>query len=512
MDKVLVVQMARLGDCIQTTPLLKKLKTLYPGCEVHLVTDKSLRDLVRGFPELDQHHSIDLQSVSEAMEGSDDLSQVFTVLHDQVKALRGEQFDAAYNLNYSFLSAAISEIPTARHVYGYRLSKDRNHLMRSPWFAFFNAMVRHIPLAPFNVADFFRNLASPHVDPDGKLSYRISKSALEKAGSLYKELSGLKKIVAVQLATRSCTRMWPVPRFSETVFRLLDSPDVGVVLTGVEQEEGLGREFEKYTEQWPAHKKNRICNLIGKTSIEVLAGLLSRCCILLTGDTGVMHLAAAVGTKIVALFFGPAIAGFTGPYGEGHVVIQATAPCSPCSQDHSSTCACNMSCRNHITPQLVVDVINHVLYKRPLTERDFKNVSILKSRLDKLGITYEPINNHKSDTASRFYRIMGSTLLQPSDAFSFEYCDFLYSNSLLTQIETLLYVFRKRPSDIFFYRHNDEYSLWHPWIDFYFLAKRYGMPNEHPTPNEAFIAGMSSIARSMKKHRVWKNTEPYHVH
>ena len=57
------------------------------------------------------------------------------------------------------------------------------------------------------------------------------------------------------------------------------------------------------------------------------------------GDTGTLHLAAALGTRVVGLYMGTASCHETGPYGDGHYVLQAYAPCSPCNEGMSSTAA-----------------------------------------------------------------------------------------------------------------------------------------------------------------------------
>ena len=67
----------------------------------------------------------------------------------------------------------------------------------------------------------------------------------------------------------------------------------------------------------------------GKTSLKTLSALLERVDLLVTNDSGPMHIAAALGTPVVALF-GPTNPGLTGPYGDGHIVIRKEMECSPC--------------------------------------------------------------------------------------------------------------------------------------------------------------------------------------
>jgi 3-deoxy-D-manno-octulosonic-acid transferase/heptosyltransferase-1 len=77
----------------------------------------------------------------------------------------------------------------------------------------------------------------------------------------------------------------------------------------------------------------------GETSLRELAALYKEASVLLTTDSGPMHLAAAVGTPVVALF-GPTSPARTGPYGEGHIVIRKDMDCSPCFRKACDTLEC----------------------------------------------------------------------------------------------------------------------------------------------------------------------------
>jgi ADP-heptose:LPS heptosyltransferase len=72
-----------------------------------------------------------------------------------------------------------------------------------------------------------------------------------------------------------------------------------------------------------------VLNLAGRTTLPELAALLQKACLAVTTDTGPMHLAAALGTPVAALF-GPTAPWRTGPFGAGHEVVRLALPCSPC--------------------------------------------------------------------------------------------------------------------------------------------------------------------------------------
>jgi ADP-heptose:LPS heptosyltransferase len=132
---------------------------------------------------------------------------------------------------------------------------------------------------------------------------------------LFKEFIG-QRIVAIHPFTSDPVKQWPIERFSELAQRIVQEMKLKVVLVGRTEDRG----------QSPAGTvPSEIINLINKTSLLELAALLKRCSLLISGDSGPMHLAAAVGTPVVALFRND-LPGKTakrwGPWGSGHAVIE----------------------------------------------------------------------------------------------------------------------------------------------------------------------------------------------
>jgi 3-deoxy-D-manno-octulosonic-acid transferase/heptosyltransferase-1 len=100
-------------------------------------------------------------------------------------------------------------------------------------------------------------------------------------------------------------------------------------------------------------------NIAGETNLKELAYLYSKCDLLITTDSGPMHIAAAMGCPTVALF-GPTAPWRTGPYGKGHIVIRDDTECSPCFK---KTCD-HMTCMKNITVEKVLEAVEEALNKR----------------------------------------------------------------------------------------------------------------------------------------------------
>jgi heptosyltransferase-2 len=125
-------------------------------------------------------------------------------------------------------------------------------------------------------------------------------------------------------ATYGEAKCWPPDRFAALGRRLIKDHGASILIFG------SSRPQEKVLNASIAGGIGEGClNLSGETSLLQLAALLRRCRLLITNDTGTMHVAAAVGTKVAAIF-GPTDPRTTSPLGEGHVVIHREIACSPC--------------------------------------------------------------------------------------------------------------------------------------------------------------------------------------
>ena len=151
-------------------------------------------------------------------------------------------------------------------------------------------------------------------------------------------------------ATYGSAKCWLPERFREVAERLLKDLDVYLVFFGDLATSSLVKEI---CQGLPS----RVVNLAGVTSLRQLTSLISLCDVLLTNDSGPMHIADALGTPIVALF-GSTSEVVTGPYRSSGVVIHKHVDCSPCYQ---RTCPIDFRCMKRIEADEVYGAIQKVL-------------------------------------------------------------------------------------------------------------------------------------------------------
>jgi lipopolysaccharide heptosyltransferase II len=146
------------------------------------------------------------------------------------------------------------------------------------------------------------------------------------------------------------TKRWLPENFAAVVHQVTTSCDCEWVIFGTEKEERIAEEILRDFDG--QHR-----NLIGRTSLAQLIAELRACDLLLTNDTGTMHLAACVGTPTISIF-GSTEPALTGPLGDGHRILRHHVPCSPC---FLRNCPLDLRCMKSITVDEVARTIFEML-------------------------------------------------------------------------------------------------------------------------------------------------------
>jgi hypothetical protein len=142
--------------------------------------------------------------------------------------------------------------------------------------------------------------------------------------------SGGLPLVFFHLGAKASLRRWPPEEHAGLAAALFRAAPFAAVTLGSRQERALALKFAGlYRQEAP---EAPVIDLSGRTSLADLWGALPRASLLVSSDTGVMHLAASLGIPQLAVFSGPAYAHETGPYGRRSLALQGLAPCGPCTE------------------------------------------------------------------------------------------------------------------------------------------------------------------------------------
>jgi len=158
------------------------------------------------------------------------------------------------------------------------------------------------------------------------------------------------RIVLINPWARWESKRWPLEKFALLADVLNCEADTRVVVTGAKSDlPGLVK--------MDSIVRTRIASMVGMLSLSELTYLMKRAFILITNDSGPMHIAAAVGTPVVAIF-GPTDPRLCGPYGHGHAVVKKELPCSFC---YEVVCPTNHQCMYSISVDEVMDSVRKKL-------------------------------------------------------------------------------------------------------------------------------------------------------
>lgn len=291
-----------LGDAVLALPVLANLRRSFPSARISLLVRPWLGPLFRSLPCIDE--LVELPGRGELVWAA--------------TALRQRDFELALLLPNSFRTALISRLAGIPHRVGYA-ADWRNSLL--------TVGVRPVSGRPLHQADSYLDLLralkwdawlrpTEFLRPpgsDAEAEKLLSKSGLPPHAPVIGITPG---------ATYGTAKRWPVERFAEAADRLANRFGTVALLFGSSGEASL-------TGAIRSRMRGAVIDFGGRTTLPELAGLLGRCALLLTNDTGSMHLASALGVPCVAVF-GPTDPRRTGPLGSRHQVLHDPPTCSPC--------------------------------------------------------------------------------------------------------------------------------------------------------------------------------------
>jgi len=325
------------GDTILTYPTVQKLKSLFPHSHLAILVSSHLVDLWETFPYVDE--IIHFQKKGGFGSFRDDL-----ILSSSLKK---KGFDLAIILPRSIRSAFqvyLARIPIR---IGYQ-DEGRSLFLT-------HGIPRTEEIIHAHRVHYYQKLTDSLGQTERSPSPRIflregdRKWAEETLRDL-DLLDGRPLIGMNPGATYGLAKCWYPERFGELGKRLFNKWKATVLFFGKEEERPIVKEILQ-------HLKEGGIDLTGKTHLLQLAALLERCQLLVTNDTGTMHVATAVSTPVVALF-GSTDPSTTGPWGDGHVVIRKDVPCSPCLK---RICPTDHRCMELITVDEVEEVVDNKL-------------------------------------------------------------------------------------------------------------------------------------------------------
>ena len=347
---VLIVQTAFLGDVVLTLPLIDALYQHFPGAHIDVLTVPANALVLQNQPWLDTVIAYDKRGTQRGLRG-------FCTVVSQVRARRYDLVLAPHRSLRTALLVACSGSP--------RRLGFSHWLTRWAYTATVPRPVKGHEIE--RTLHLLTALGLPVLPSAARLKLCVSPAARRRAASYFIRAGVGSEDVVVGLVPGSQwgTKRWPAERFAALIDHLAGMPGLRCALFGGPQDRPIA-------EAILASCTAPVLDLIGQTPLQELAAYLERCAVVVSNDTGPMHIAAAVGRPIVALF-GPTTPdmGFA-PYGVPWEEASVALACRPCHAHGPQRCPLShWRCMMELSVAQVAASVQRLLCQRPIAGEEW---------------------------------------------------------------------------------------------------------------------------------------------
>jgi heptosyltransferase-1 len=344
---ILIVKLSAIGDVIHTMPALVALRRQYPQAHISWLVEEAGAELLRG------HAALDRVVLWKRRQVSRDLKTIRWIRASReccsvLRQVRDRDYDLVIDFQALMKSGVWVFLAKGRRKVGFGRGMEHSE---GSWL-FLN---ERLPPVSMEVHALERGLILLEQlgVPRGEVQYRFPHDAQaeDKVNAFLSEggIVNQTPFVVIHPMARWRTKLWFNDRFA-TLADALAGHGVRVVFSGSKADELVLDEIAGRT-------KTSCLRFDGQGGLRHLAALCRRARVVVSTDTGPMHLAAAVGTPVVALF-GPTAPNRTGPHGERHTIVRAPVPCSPCFKRRcASTVVEEFGCMKRVEVDQVLDAV-----------------------------------------------------------------------------------------------------------------------------------------------------------
>lgn len=340
-QNILICRLSSIGDIVLTFPLIRVLRHRFPKAELHYVVKQEYADLLRSHPGLDRVWSFDARTG-------------WAGLRRLKREIRSVSYDLFVDIHRNLRSIYLHSGLSATTVVSYNKRVFRRWLLIHTGL---NTYRRVIPVHQ----RYLEALSSFQIpDDDNGLEFFVD-PAEQRTIDDYLLETGFDPKGDIQIAMAPgagfATKRWPVTSFIQTARRLIDEKGARIWIFGDHSDQPFAAEMV-------AELGNACIDLTGQLTLMQTACALRRMRLLVTNDTGLMHMACALDVDVVALF-GPTTRelGFFPVHPHARVVEHLDLSCRPCTHVGSDKCPKgHFRCMRESSVERVVHTIDQVLH------------------------------------------------------------------------------------------------------------------------------------------------------
>ena len=415
MKNIIILNLTRMGDLIQSTSLFKKIKLVYPESRVTLLISSDFAGIAPFLPYIDEIKPIDLTGLSELLKSNnfEFTTEILKAVNAMFDGILSVKYDLAVNLSHDEFSVYFLYILNSLKNIGIYITREGTIVSNDKMIAYMFSAVKNRKVSVLNLVDIYERCLNSedkiHVNKIFLDTENINNSG---ACDVLKEngIAAGDILISFAIGASTSLKKWRYDYFAELAKMLLaGNPKIKIILLGAKYDVEAGNYIENSVAD------GRLINLTGKTSVSDLVYLVKRCRLLITHDTGTMHIGVAAGIKLIVIYTGNVGFWETGPYSANQVLVVPDIGCFPC--DFNLKCL-NPVCKSLIKPEYIYDIAEMILDKIPAENyrqilSKYKSCGIIPyiSRLDsKKFIDYLPAIKGKLNSKDLKLKILKTAL------------------------------------------------------------------------------------------------------
>ncbi len=335
--KILVTFLMHLGDLTLTTPFVHALRKAAPAAHITFLADEKLKDVVLHNPYIDEVITIDKK-------GRDNSLLALVACARRLSAMR---FDLLINLH-----------PNERCSFVCALTRTKTragtaHKLFKPFWDVFTPLNRKLHAADMYL-DVLRQLGVARLEHNGLEIFPGAENC-DFAAEFWRQHGVFRtdRLIGFNIGSAVPTKRWAPERFAQVADHFADLGYKPVFFGGIMDEEMVQE----------AVSRMRTIPVVatGAFSIGALAAAMKRCSLIITNDSGPMHVAISQGIPIVAMY-GPSSPHLYGPYTDNAIIVTAQPPCNGCADGMKHKCA-DLQCMERLTAEQVIDAAAQMLQR-----------------------------------------------------------------------------------------------------------------------------------------------------
>jgi lipopolysaccharide heptosyltransferase I len=311
MERILIIKLGAVGDVVHSLPLLQTLQDRLPRAYIGWVVEEAAAPILEGNPALNEVIVLERKKL-RGLSG-------LPYFRRWLRALREKRFDTVLDPHNLFKSGVTAYASGASLRVGFKKIREGNFLFMNRWIRpaprYRHAAEKYLSLLePLGVQESQWIFRFPLVwgpQDEDRMDRFWMQQGFSRGGSKPEP------VVAVNPGANWPSKRWIPERYARVADRLVKEHGTRILILWGPGERPLAERI--------ARAMNETSVIAPETDLKQLMALIKRCRLLITGDTGPLHIAAALGVPTVSLF-GPSDPVRNGPYGQGHAVIRSPIP------------------------------------------------------------------------------------------------------------------------------------------------------------------------------------------